>query len=115
MAPVQYEPAGTTTRPPPDLLHAAIASRKASVQSLAPSPTAPYFEIIKSRRGKLGGLIRFKISGTRCQTPAPGDCAKAGAKKTSGTWSSSTVGSTNVAAPPRPMALLNYLRLLMLT
>jgi hypothetical protein len=41
----------------------------ATVQSVPPSPTAPKRVRAKSRLGKTGGLIRFKISGTWDHAP----------------------------------------------
>src|SRR6267378_241655 len=64
MAPVEYSPAGTSTRPPPALLQVAMACRNASVQSACPLPLAPKLMRLKSRFGKTGGLIRARISGT---------------------------------------------------
>src|SRR5215213_1698272 len=62
--PVRKVPLGTTTRPPPALLHAWTALRNAAVLSALPSPLAPYEVIAKSRSGKTGGLIRSRIAGT---------------------------------------------------
>src|SRR3989442_449316 len=64
MAPVKNFPAGTMTLPPPALLHAAIASANAFVQSVVPSATAPYSVMSKSRAGNFGGMIRFRMPGT---------------------------------------------------
>src|SRR5438067_6550147 len=60
-------PAGTTTRPPPAALQAAIALRIASVESDLPSATAPKLVILKSRAGNFGGLMRARIAGTEFQ------------------------------------------------
>src|SRR5438309_7042012 len=63
IAPVKYSPAGTTTRPPPALLHASIAVAIADVESLATPVFAPNLAISKSRLGKTGGFIRESICG----------------------------------------------------
>src|SRR5579863_4074989 len=57
IAPVLKSPEGTTTWPPPAALQEAIAFRIASVQSKAPSPTAPKSVTSTLRLGKAGGLI----------------------------------------------------------
>src|SRR5689334_8298649 len=67
MAPVRNSPLGTSTRPPPLLLHAAIALAKASVQSVLLSPTAPNLVMANSRLGKVGGLMRDRILGSSDQ------------------------------------------------
>src|SRR5262245_28806021 len=64
IAPVRKVPAGTTTRPPPAALQAAIALRNAAVQSALPSPLAPYEVIAKSLAGNVGGTMRLRITGT---------------------------------------------------
>ena len=51
MGPVSHVPAGTTTRPPPDWLHASIALVIAFVLSTLPPLTAPKSVIIKSLSG----------------------------------------------------------------
>lgn len=51
-------------RPPPARLHASIARRRASLQSLLPSPAAPYRVMSKSRFGNTGALMRARIAGT---------------------------------------------------
>src|SRR5215218_862242 len=75
IGPVRNVPAGTTTRPPPAALHSATASRKASVQSVAPSPFAPNRVTGNVRAGMRGGLMRARIEGTRshpCSSATPG-------------------------------------------
>src|SRR2546430_4046025 len=65
IAPVRkLPPAGTTTCPPPALVQAATALAKAVVQSVLPSPLAPYAVMSKFWFGKVGGLIRPRITGT---------------------------------------------------
>src|SRR2546429_3391167 len=61
MAPVRNSPAGTTTRPPPALLHASMALANASVQSALPFAAAPNLVIGKSWAGKTGALMRARI------------------------------------------------------
>src|SRR5438552_17344532 len=61
IAPVRNSPAGTTTRPPPALLHASMALANASVQSALPFAAAPNLVIGKSRAGKTGALMRARI------------------------------------------------------
>src|SRR5438309_10978473 len=61
IAPVRNSPAGTTTRPPPALLHASMALANASVQSALPFAAAPNLIIGKSRAGKTGALMRARI------------------------------------------------------
>src|SRR6185503_5011912 len=70
-------PRGTITRPPPARLHSAMARAIASVESLPPSPTAPYLVISKSRLGKDGDLIRWRIRGTSVHASAWAPAAKA--------------------------------------
>src|SRR4030095_8082573 len=67
MAPVRNLPSGTTTFPPPSLAHAAMASAKAFVQLVCPSPAAPNFVTSNSFDGNCGGTIRFRIAGTADQ------------------------------------------------
>src|SRR5262244_2766724 len=69
IGPDKYSPAGTTTFPPPALLQAAIASRKASVQSEDLVET-PNFVMSNVRSAKIGALIRARISGTRAHGSA---------------------------------------------
>ncbi|MFD9949169.1 hypothetical protein [Nonomuraea sp. NPDC059022] len=56
-APVRNRPGGTSTRPPPARWHAAMARRKAAVQSVTPSPAAPKAVMSHFLAGKRGGLI----------------------------------------------------------
>src|SRR5581483_4677251 len=70
-APVRKDfPAGTTTCPPPALLHAAIARANAALSSVRPSPLAPKAVTSKVRSGNVGGLIRPRIIGTWSQGEA---------------------------------------------
>src|SRR5215218_5011871 len=74
IGPVRNVPAGTTTLPPPAALHAATAWLKATVQSVAPSPFAPYRVTGNARAGTRGGLMRARIEGTRshpCSSATP--------------------------------------------
>src|SRR5437762_9850103 len=64
IAPVSHFPAGTVTRPPPAALHALMALANAAVLSALPSPLPPYAVTGKSLAGKVGGLIRPRITGT---------------------------------------------------
>src|SRR2546421_10560752 len=65
IAPVRRLPrAGTTTCPPPALVQAVTALANAAVQSILPSPFAPYAVMTKFLLGKVGGLIRARITGT---------------------------------------------------
>ena len=62
IAPVSHAPGGTTTRPPPALLQAAIAWVTAAVQSVFPPGIAPNSVMAKSRFGNVGALMRAAIS-----------------------------------------------------
>src|SRR6185295_12519598 len=77
MAPVRNSPSGTTTRPPPALLHAEIARAKASVQSARAFPTAPNLVIEKSLLGKIGALMRRRILRASIQGSPAGSGSKA--------------------------------------
>src|ERR1051326_5413966 len=94
IAPVRNSPLGTTTRPPPALLQAAIALAKAPVLSVELSPFAPNFVISKSRLGKTGGLMRARIRGTS-------DQGSVSAAKTS------IAGTASAAAPPAAIDFRN--------
>ena len=84
-APVRKDfPAGTTTCPPPALLHAAIALVNAALSSVFPSPLAPNAVTSKFRSGNVGGLIRPRITGTWSQgeaVPTAGRCVAAQADR----------------------------------
>src|ERR1044072_4409592 len=101
-------PAGTTTRPPPALLQAAMALRKASVQSNLPSPLAPYFVAAKSRFGKTGGLMRFRISGTRAQGSSP--AVKAGTRARASASADDSCCKKSAPAPLARVFLMKSLR-----
>src|SRR5690349_8817803 len=75
MAPVMNTPGGTTTRPPPCALHAAIASRMAAVASTSPPATAPWSVIRQSRSGNEGGWIRFSMVSSAVQGSLAGAAA----------------------------------------
>src|SRR3954467_5448387 len=68
-------PAGTMTRPPPALLHTAIALSRAGLQSVLLSGDAPKFVTKKSWFANRGALMRAIISGTTDQ-PVCGSAAK---------------------------------------
>src|SRR5215471_19030469 len=72
MGPVRNGPPETMTRPPPDSAQAWMARPKDAVQSITPSPTAPYFDRSKSREGKAGGRIRDSISEMRIHGSSAG-------------------------------------------
>src|SRR3954447_9735893 len=99
-APVRKVPAGTTTRPPPAALQAAIALAIGAVQSVVPSPTAPKAVIGKSRAGKVGTVMRATIMSARAQGLAT-NAALAGVHRP---------GISSEAAP-RPEAARNERRL----
>src|SRR6476620_2426668 len=63
IAPVKNSPAGTTTRPPPALLHASMVLFIASRLSNPAFGFAPNFVMTKSRFGNFGGTIRARIFG----------------------------------------------------
>ena len=62
IGPVRNTPCGTSTRPPPFVLHAAIASPNAAVQSVMPSPRAPNFVTSTSVCGITGAWTRATIA-----------------------------------------------------
>src|SRR6516162_2192988 len=94
IAPVRKMPSGTTTRPPPAWEASAIARRKASVQSVLPSGSAPWRMISKSRAGNFGGWIRFRRSGSAAQGSSAAQACRPGRS----------------AAPAAPSAKSNCLR-----
>ena len=75
MGPVSQRPSGTTTRPPPAAAHAWMATRNAAVQSVVPSPTAPWSVMRTSRSGNVGGMMRARIPGTRAHPIASAPAA----------------------------------------
>src|SRR5215472_10458755 len=67
MAPVKKVPPVTTTSPPPARLQSSIALRNASVQTVTPSPTAPYFVTENLWCENFGGTMRERMPGTCAQ------------------------------------------------
>src|SRR5687767_9045429 len=98
MAPVRYEPGGTTTLPPPAFVHRSIARRKANVQSVRPSPFAPNSVRSNVRIGKRGRLMRLTIEGI---TVSHGFASAANADRR---------GDTAITAPPANRSLMNSRR-----
>src|SRR5947199_4007805 len=114
MAPVTKVPAGTTTCPPPALLHALIAAANAAVLSAEPLPLAPNVVTSNVALGKDVGAMPLTMSCACCHGraltgmswPAPAFATAAAPPVPASALPASTGAATAApaTAAPRPIA-----------
>src|SRR3954470_20674020 len=101
MAPVRNVPAGTSTRPPPALVHAAMALAIAAVFSVVPSDLAPNVVMSNTRLANVGAFTRRAMSAVRA--PASAEVVLARAAGAAATDSALAVKSRRCMVLPDEM------------